>query len=213
MRFYGYYRSSAAYRCRIAFNLKGVVPEFVPVHLRKDEQRRDDYLALNPQGLLPALETGGRLLTQSLAIIEWLDETHPDPPLLPKNAFDRAYIRSLALSIACDIHPLQNLRVLNELKSSFGQDQAGLDAWCRRWIEPGLAAFEATLAKSKTPGAFCFGTTPTLADICLLPQLYSAERFGVEIAGYPNLTRIKASCDAHPAFAAAHPSRQPDAET
>ena len=209
MKFYGYSLSSAVYRCRIAFNLKGVAPEFVSVHLRKGEQRAGPFIGLNPQGLVPALEVDGRVLTQSLAIIEWLDETHPQPLLLPRDPFDRAHVRALAMSIACDIHPLQNLRVLRELKSAYGQDQAGLDAWCRRWIEPGLAALEAMVAKSGKAGAFCFGDTPTLADICLVPQMYSASRFGADTAKLANLTRIMASCDAHPAIAAAHPSLQP----
>ena len=212
MKFYGYFRSSAAYRCRIAFNLKGVAPEFVPVHLRKGEQSADSFLALNPQGLVPALETDGHLLTQSLAIIEWLEETKPEPPLLPKSSLDRAHVRALALSIACDIHPLQNLRVLRHVKSKFDQDQAGLDLWCRHWIEPGLAAFEATLASSGTSGTFCFGDTPTLADICLVPQMFSATRFGADVSKLAHLQRIMTSCNAHTAFAAAHPSRQPDAD-
>jgi maleylacetoacetate isomerase len=212
MRFFGYFRSSAAYRCRIAFNLKGVTPEFVPVHLRKGEQRAADYLKRNPQGLVPALETDGHLLTQSLAIIEWLDETKPTPPLLPRTPLDRAHVRALALSIACDIHPLQNLRVLAYLKNDLKQDQATVDAWCRKWIEGGLAAYEATLVASGTAGKFSFGDTPTLADICLLPQMFSAERFGADIKRLPTLARIKANCDAHPAFANAHPSKQPDAE-
>ena len=208
MKFYGYFRSSAAYRCRIAFNLKGVAPEFVPVHLRKGEQRAATFLALNPQGLVPALEADGHLLTQSLAIIEWLDETKPAPPLLPKDPIARAQVRALALSIACDIHPLQNLRVLRHLKTQFSQDQSGLDQWCRHWVEPGLAAFEATLAKLGTSGKFCFGDTPTLADICLVPQMFSAARFGADISKLANLQRIMASCEAHPAFAAAHPARR-----
>ena len=212
MRFHGYFRSSAAYRCRIAFNLKGVAPEFVSVHLRRGEQRAAAFTALNPQALVPALEADGRLLTQSLAIIEWLDERHPAPPLLPRDPFDRAHVRALALSIACDIHPLQNLRVLAHVKSTYGQEQAGLDAWCRRWIEPGLAAFEATLAKAGTSGKFCFGDTPTLADICLVPQMFSAARFGADVTRLTNIQRIMTACDAHPAFVAAHPSRQPDAE-
>lgn len=212
MKFYGYFRSSAAHRCRIAFNLKSVTPEFVSVHLRKSEQKREPFIGLNPHGLVPALETEGRLLTQSLAIIEWLDETHPDPPLLPRDPFDRAHVRAVAQSIACDIHPLQNLRVLRELKSSLGQDQAGLDAWCRRWIEPGLAAVEDVIARSSASGKFCFGATPTLADICLVPQMHSAIRFGVDTTQFTQLSRIMATCDAEPAFARAHPSLQPDAE-
>ncbi len=212
MRVHGYFRSSAAYRCRIALNLKGVQSDFVSVHLRKGDQRSPGFLAMNPQGLVPALEDGGRVLTQSLAIIEWLDETHPDPPLLPRDPFDRAHVRALALSIACDIHPLQNLRVLKHLKADLGQDQAGLDRWCRHWIEPGLAAFEATIASSGTSGAFCFGDAPVLADICLVPQMFSATRFGADVSKLTNLRRIVASCEAHPAFAAAHPARQPDAE-
>ena len=160
MKFYGYALSSAVYRCRIAFNLKGIAPELVSVHLRKGEQRVAPFIALNPHGLVPALEVGGRVITQSLAIIEWLDETHPTPQLLPRDAIDRAYVRALALSIACDIHPLQNLRVLRDVKARFGQDQAGLDAWCRRWVEPGLAAFEATVAAAGTSGTFGSAHTP-----------------------------------------------------
>jgi maleylacetoacetate isomerase len=212
MRFYGFFRSSAAYRCRIALNLKGVQPELVPVHLRKGEQQGEGYLSLNPQGMVPALETGGQVLTQSLAIIEWLDETRPEPPLLPRDALDRAYVRSLALSIACDVHPLQNLRVLRYLKHELGQDQEGLDRWCRRWIESGLGAFEATVARSGKAGAFCYGDLPTMADICLVPQLFAAARFGADVSGLARIQRISAACDAHPAFAAAHPARQPDTE-
>jgi maleylacetoacetate isomerase len=212
MLFHGYFRSSAAYRCRIAFNLKGVRPDFVSVHLRQGKQWSPEFLKLNPQGLVPALEADGRVLTQSLAIIEWLDETHPTPSLLPRDAFDRAHVRALALSIACEIHPLQNLRVLNHLKTEFGQDQAGLDRWCQQWIEPGLAAFEAAVATSRKSGKFCFGDTPGLADICLVPQMFSAARFGADVSRLTNLQRIMRSCEAHPAFIEAHPSKQPDAE-
>lgn len=212
MQFYGYFRSSAAYRCRIAFNLKGVTPDLVPIHLRRGAQREADFLKLNPQGLVPALDDGEHVFTQSLAIIEWLEETVPEPALLPRAAADRAHVRALALSIACDIHPLQNLRVLSYLRTALGQDQAGLDSWCRHWIETGLGAYEATLAQAGTSGAFSFGDTPTLADICLAPQLFSADRFGADTRGLVNVQRIRASCGAHPAFAAAHPARQPDAE-
>jgi maleylacetoacetate isomerase len=212
MRFYGFFRSSTAYRCRIAFNLKGIQPAMVPVHLPKGEQRSESYLSLNPQGLVPALESGGQVLTQSLAIIEWLDEVFPEPALLPREPFGRAYVRSLALSVACDIHPLQNLRVLRYLKHELGQDQEGLDRWSRRWIESGLEAFETAVARSGKAGAFCCGETPTLADICLVPQLFAAQRFGADVSGLVHLQRIGAACDAHPAFAAAHPARQPEAE-
>lgn len=212
MKFYGYFRSSAAYRCRIAFNLKGVTPETAFIHLRKGEQRGEAFLMRNPQGLVPALEVEGRLLTQSLAIIEWLDETHPSPPLLPADAYDRAFVRSLAQIIACDIHPLQNLRVLNALRADYGLDQSGLDGWCRRWIESGLAAYEARLAQAGTAGAFSFGDSPTLADICLIPQVFSAGRFGADISGLARIARIAAHAAGHPAFAAAHPASQPDTE-
>jgi maleylacetoacetate isomerase len=212
MKFYGYFRSSAAYRCRIAFNLKGVQPTFEPVHLRRGEQRSAVFLALNPHGLVPALAVDDRLLTQSLAIIEWLDETHPQPPFLPADAFGRAEVRALALAVACDIHPLQNLRVLSYLRTELGQDQPGVDRWCRTWIETGLTAFEAALAKTGMTQAFCFGDQPGLADICLAPQVFSAARFGCDIGRLPNIQRIMQACDAHPAFAAAHPARQPDAE-
>lgn len=210
MIFHGYFRSSAAYRCRIAFNLKGVTPEFRPVHLRRGEQRSGAYLAHNPQGLVPALEVDGDVLTQSLAIIEWLDETYSAPPLLPSDRMQRAKARAFAQIIACDIHPLQNLRVLKYLSSEYGQDQAGLDKWCQRWIGDGLAACEELVAGRK--GAFCFGDEPGLADICLVPQFFSAARFGVDTSTMPGLTEIYDACLQLPAFADAHPSRQPDAE-
>ena len=212
MIFHGYFRSSAAYRCRIALNLKGVEPEMAFVHLRKGEQRSTDFLKLNPQGFVPALVADGHVLTQSLAIIEWLEETHPTPALLPRDPFARAHVRALALSIACDIHPLQNLRVLSHLRTELGQDQAQLDTWCRRWIEGGLAAFEAQLNASGSAGKFCHGDTPGLADLCLIPQLFSAARFGADVSGLTTINRIAANCAAHLAFAAAHPSQQPDFE-
>jgi maleylpyruvate isomerase len=212
MKFHGYFRSSAAYRCRIAFNLKGLKPEAASVPLRTGAQTTPEFLTLNPQGLVPALEADGHVLTQSLAIIEWLEETHPAPALLPRDPFDRAHVRAIALAIACEIHPLQNLRVLNHLKATFGQDQDALNRWCRHWIEPGLAAVDAMIAQSGKSGTFCFGDTPGLADICLVPQMFSATRFGADVSRLSNLQRILTACDAHPAFAAAHPSRQPDFE-
>lgn len=213
MRFHGYFRSSSAYRCRIAFNLKGVAPDFVSVHLRRDggRQKTPDYRALNPQALVPALEIDGAVLTQSLAIIEWLDETHPGPRLIPADPLERAHVRAFAQAIACDIHPLHNLRVLDALKSGFGADQAACDAWCQRWITEGLTACEGLLA-TRPETDFCFGGTPTLADICLIPQIFSAKRFGANISGLTRITRIAATCEALTAFAAAHPARQPDSE-
>ncbi len=209
MKFYGYFRSSAAYRCRIAFNLKGVQPEFIAVNLRAGDQKSDAFLDLNPQGLVPMLDTGTDRLTQSMAIIEWLDETHPTPPLLPQDPAARAHVRAFAQIIACDIHPLQNLRVLQFLKGHYGQDQDGLDAWCRNWIAPGLAACEA-MAAARPQGAFAFGDTPGLAEILLVPQMFSAERFHLDLAAFPRLNAIRAACAALPAFADAHPARQPD---
>jgi maleylpyruvate isomerase len=213
MKFYGYFRSSAAYRCRIAFNLKGVSPEVIHVHLRKGEQRQDDFLAINPHGLVPALDIDGHLLTQSLAIIEWLEETHPEPRLLPVDALDKAHVRSLALSIACDIHPLQNLRVLNHVRDAYGQDQAGMFDWARHFVAIGLASLEAQITASGKAGAFCFGDTPSLADVCLVPQMYSAKRFNVDVSALPTLNRINARCEELPAFQAAHPEQQPDYES
>lgn len=211
MTFYGYFRSSAAYRCRIAFNLKGLAPPLVPVHLRRGEQRADAFRMVNPQGLVPALVEDGTILTQSLAIIEWLNETHPEPPLLPDEPAARARARAFALAICCDIHPLQNLRVLEYLKRAFGADQAALDAWCRHWIGDGLAACEALLDR-EPEAPFAFGDRPGIAEICLIPQMFSADRFGVDLSDLPRLQRLREACEALPAFADAHPLRQPDSE-
>lgn len=215
MIFHGYFRSSAAYRCRIAFNLKGLAPEFAPVHLVRGggEQKADAYRRVNPQMLVPALVDGDLTLTQSLAIIEWLDETHPAPPFLPDNPALRAKVRAFAYAIACDIHPLQNLRVLDYLRAEYGEDQQGVERWCQRWLGEGLAACEALLAREPRRGPFCYGETPGLADICLVPQLFSARRFNVPLDGMERLLEIDAACAAIAAFANAHPSRQPDAET
>ena len=213
IRFHGYFRSSSAYRCRIAFNLKGIGYDFTSVHLRRGggEQKTPEYRALNPQALVPTLEEGAFTLTQSLAIIEWLDETQPGPKLLPEDANLRAEVRAFAQVIACDVHPLQNLRVLDYLKGTFGADQAALDAWCGRWITDGLAACEALLAK-RPATTYCFGETPTLADICLIPQVFSASRFGVSLEAMPRVRAVAAACEALPAFAAAAPKNQPDWE-
>ena len=212
MRFHGYFRSSAAWRCRIGFALKGLAPDFVPVHLRKGEQRAADFLDLAPQGLVPALEFDGRALTQSLAILEWLEETHPTPPLLPADPFDRAEVRAFALAVACDIHPVNNLRILNYLKDPLGHDQGQVDAWYRHWCREGLAALEVTAARNADRGRFTFGDAPGLADVCLVPQLANARRFGTDLAPYPRLLAIETAAYELEAFRSAKPDRQPDAE-
>jgi maleylacetoacetate isomerase len=211
MTFHGYFRSSAAYRVRIALKLKGLAPDFVAVHLRRGDQKADDYRAVNPQGLVPALEVDGLVLTQSLAIVEWLDETWPEPPLLPRDKDIRARARAFAQAIACDIHPLQNLRVLRYLKRELGQEQDGLDAWCRHWVGEGLAACERLLAR-EPQSAYAFGDAPGIAEICLVPQMFSADRFGVDLTAMPRLRALRDACEALTAFADAHPARQPDAE-
>jgi len=213
VKLYDYFRSSAAYRVRIALNLKGIAAERVFVHLRRGAQRDDDYLALNPQGLVPTLVTdAGDVLTQSLAIIEWLDESFRKPPLLPEDAAGRARVRSLALAIACDIHPIDNLRVLNYLSGTLGVSDAQRQGWYKYWIDIGLEALEARLAREKETGRFCHGELPTLADICLVPQLANARRVAFDFSPYPTLLRIEAACAALPAFADAAPAKQPDAE-
>jgi maleylpyruvate isomerase len=210
MRLHGYFRSSAAYRVRIALNLKGIAYEQVSHHLRKGEQRAQAYLALNPQGFVPALVLDdGTVLTQSLAIVEWLDETRPAPPLLPSAPLARARVRAFALAIACDVHPVQNLKVLKRLRK-LGHEQDAIDEWAAWANREGLAACETLVAAE--PGPFCFGGSPTLADICLVPQLANARRFGVDVAAYPRLLAAEAAARALPAFAEAAPERQPDAE-
>jgi len=214
MKLYDYYRSSAAYRVRIALNLKGVVPdERTFVHLRMGNQRAQDYLTLNPQGLVPALQLDeAHVLTQSLAICEYLEETHPTPPLLPADPLGRARVRAIALAIACEIHPLNNLRVLNYLLHTLGVSPAQKDGWYKYWVDVGLEALETQLAREPATGRFCHGDAPTLADVCLVPQLANARRVKIDLAPYPTLLRIDAECRALPAFAAAAPERQPDAE-
>ena len=209
MRLHGYFRSSAAYRVRIALNLKGVSAEHAFRHLRKGEHRAADYLAMNPQGLVPTLELdNGALLTQSLAIVEWLDETHPTPALLPADPLQRARVRAVALAIACETHPLQNLRILGWVRELGGEEAA--QAWAKRVNAEGLAACEKLIANE--PGPFCFGAQPTLADICVIPQLGNARRFGVDLSGFPRLLQAEAACKALPAFADAAPEKQGDAE-
>lgn len=212
-KLYGYFRSSSSYRCRIAFNLKGMRYDFHPVHLKNGEQKSDAFAALNPQRLLPVLVTkGGAEITQSIAILEWLEERRPNPPLLPKNSNLRAQERAFCQVIACEIHPLQNLRILDYLKAELGADQAQIDAWLHRWIYEGLEACEGLLAKRTETFDFCFGRTPGMADICLVPQVFSAQRFGVDISGLTRINAIYDRCAALPAFADAHPTKQPDYE-
>jgi len=211
MKLYGYFRSSAAYRVRIAINLKGLSVEHIPVHLLKDggQQKLPAYLARNPQGLVPALELDdGAILTQSLAIIEYLDALQPSPRLVPIDPIAAAKVRAVALAVACDIHPLNNLRVLNYLKGPLQRSQEEIDAWIRHWIlAGGLNAVEQMLPG----GDFCFGDAPSLADCCLIPQLFNARRFNLELDHLPKILRVEKSCEKIAAFAAAHPSRQPDA--
>jgi maleylpyruvate isomerase len=213
MKLIGYFRSSAAFRVRIALNVKGIAVEHASRHLRKGEQAAPDYAALNPQKLVPAmvLDTG-EVLTQSLAILEYLEETHPEPPLLPKDPADRARVRALALIVSADIHPIQNLRVMNYLRERFDQTEESAFAWSRHWIETGFDAYEATIARDPKTGAFSHGDRPTFADLCLVPQVFNAARFKVDMARYPTIQRIFATCMKHPAFDAAQPARQPDAE-
>ena len=210
MILHGYFRSSASWRVRIALGLKGLSAQTVSHHLRKGEQRASDFLGLNPQGLVPALVLdNGAVLTQSLAMIEYLDETHPEPALLPKDALRRAKVRAFAEAIACDLHPVQNLKVLQALRAG-GFSEDAVNAWARQVNAEGLDACEKLLADEQGP--FCFGATPTLADICLVPQLGNARRFGADVSGWTKLLRAEAACRELPAFQAAAPDRQPDAE-
>jgi maleylacetoacetate isomerase len=215
LQLFSYWRSSAAYRVRIGLNLKGLVYELVPVHLLRDggEQHRPEYRKANPQGLVPVLQHGQRMFRQSLAILEYLDEMWPRPTLLPATARERQRVRALAQLVACDIHPLNNLRVLQYFERTWGVPQSERDEWVRHWIGDGLAAFEAMLADHPSTGTFCEGNTPTLADCCLVPQIYNARRFGLPLEGYPTLLRIEQACLALPAFDSARPERQPDAPT
>jgi len=208
---YSYWRSSAAYRVRIGLNLKGLAYTQITVDLARGQQHGEDYAALNPQHLVPSLEHQGHVLHQSLAILEYLDQTWPAPALLPEDARERARVRALAQLIACDIHPLNNLRVLQYLDRSLSQPPAARADWMRHWMQTGFAALETRLAESARGGDFCAGPAPTLADCCLIPQLYNARRFAIDLSDYPRLTRIEAACLALPAFAAAIPERQPDA--
>ncbi len=207
---HGYWRSTTAYRVRVALALKGVAYAQVTHDLRKGAQREAGYRSLNPQGLVPALETDGAVLTQSPAILEWIEETYPDPRLLPVDAEGRAIVRAMAATIACDIHPVNNLRILSALRTEFGADEAAVNRWIARWIGDGFAALETQIARYGD--GFAFGATPTIADCHLVPQVYSAERFAVDLSLYPKLKAAAENARALPAFAAAHPDRQPDAD-
>jgi maleylacetoacetate isomerase len=214
MKLYTYFRSSAAYRVRIALNLKGLPYEAVPVHLLKGggEQLKDEYRALNPSALVPTLQDEGATLTQSMAILEYLEETHPALPLLPSDPIDRARVRALAQMVACDIHPLNNLRILRYLVRTLGIGDDAKNEWYRHWVKEGFAALEAHLARDPAPGRFCHGDTPTFADCFLVPQVYNASRFDIDMMPYPRIAAIDAACAELPAFQAAHPAQQPDAD-
>ena len=212
LRLFSFWRSSAAYRVRIALAVKGLRYEQVATHLGRGAQRAADFVGRNPQGFVPALDEDGFVLGESLAIIEYLDETQPEPPLLPAGSRDRAVVRSMAQFIACDIHPLNNLRVLNYLKGPLGQDQDSVNRWYRHWIGEGFAGLEVLARRHSGDGAHLFGASVTLADVCLVPQLYNARRFDTDLTPFPTLVAIGAALAARPAFAAAAPEAQPDAE-
>ncbi|NTV10032.1 MAG: maleylacetoacetate isomerase [Zoogloea sp.] len=209
---YSYFRSSASYRVRIALELKGLDYRIEPVHLVRGEQRSPGYLALNPAGLVPALADDGQVFTQSLAILEYLDETHPQPPLLPAAAPDRARVRAIALTVACEVHPLNNLSVLKYLKETLGLNEDATHAWYRHWVEQGLATVEQLLAADPRTGACCHGDAPTLADCCLVPQVFNARRFACSLEHVPTVTRIYEHCMTLEAFRLAAPGVQPDAQ-
>ena len=209
MKLHGYFRSSASYWVRIALNLKGLSADHLPHHLRKGEQRDPAYLKINPQGLVPTLQDTGAVITQSLAIMEWLEETHPEPPLLPKDPLRRAHVRAFAMALACDTHPVQNLKVLARLRQ-LGLPEEKVTEWAAWANREGLSACEILIANENGP--FCFGTAPTMADLCLVPQLANARRFGVDVSIFPRLLMAEAAARDNKAFADAAPERQPDAE-
>ena len=212
MRLYGFFRSSAAFRVRIALGLKGLEAENVFIHLRRNEQRATDFLEVNPQGLVPALEEEGQVIIQSLAICEYLDETHPEPPILPGHPADRARVRALAEIVACDVHPLNNLRVLRYLAAPLKHDEATVAKWYNHWIAAGFEGFEKIVASDGQAGKFCHGDTPTLADICLVPQVYNARRLKVPLDRFPTIVAVDAACMKVEAFRLSAPENQPDAE-
>jgi maleylacetoacetate isomerase len=214
VKLYSFFRSSAAYRARIALNVKGLQYEYVAKHLVKNggEHRSADYLAINPQGFIPALEHDGVLITQSVAIIEYLDEVFPSPPFLPKRPVDRAAVRAMSLLVACDIHPLNNLRVLNYLKSPLSQSTEAIADWYKNWIAEGFLALEQLIAKHSSDGRYCFGNTVTMADVLLVPQVANSRRYQMDLTPYPTLKKVTIHLESLPAFLAARPEVQPDAE-
>jgi maleylacetoacetate isomerase len=211
MQLYTFFRSSAAFRVRIALNLKGQRYDSIGKVFANNEHRAADYLALNPQGLIPALATDGTVLSQSLAIIEYLDERYPTPPLLPADPIGRAQVRSMAMAIACDIHPLNNLRVLNYLRGELGQTEEVVNKWYRHWITAGFEGLEVEARRHSRAQRYCFGDAVSLADVCLLPQMFNARRFKTDLTPFPTLVAIAAHLEALPEFAAARPEVQPDA--
>lgn len=210
MQLFGYYRSSATYRIRIVLNIKTIDWQYHAVDLTRNEQQAEQFRSINPAGLVPVLDTGDALLAQSAAIAEYLDERFPQPPLLPADPVARAQVREMMHSIGCDIHPLQNLRVLRYLRSEYSQDDDGIAQWCRNWIGAGFAVFEKLAAKHSAGGRHCFGDSLTMADAWLIPQVYNARRYALDLAPYPLIAAIDRHCTALPAFAAAHPDRQSD---
>ena len=211
MKLYNFFRSGTSHRLRIALNLKGIATDYVAVDLRVDEQQGDAFKSVNPQQMVPALDTGEQVLIQSPAIIEWLEEKHPTPALLPAGVDDRARVRALAALVGCDIHPLNNRRVLQTLRQQFGANEDTINAWCATWISAGFDAYEALIAADTRRGHFSFGDTPTLADVYLIPQVESARRFKVDMARWPLISAIDAACNALEAFQKAAPTAQPDA--
>ncbi len=211
MKLYNFWRSGTSHRTRIALNLKGLSTEYVAVHLGKEEHLKDAFKAVNPQQLVPALETGSEVLIQSPAILEWLEERYPTPPLLPQDASGRARVRALAAIVGCDIHPINNRRILEYLRKTFGANEDAINAWCGTWISAGFDAYEALLAADTQRGRFSFGDAPTLADCYLIPQVESARRFKVDLTKWPLIMGVEKACMALEAFQKAAPSQQPDA--
>lgn len=211
MKLYNFFRSGTSHRLRIALNLKGLQTQYMPVDLRTEQHLKDEFKAVNPQMLVPALEADGKVLIQSPAIIEWLEETHPAPALLPGNAGDRARVRALAAIVGCDIHPINNRRILEYLRHEFGANDDAVNAWCATWVTAGFDAYEALLAGDSQRGRFSFGDAPTLADVYLIPQVESARRFKVDLARWPLISAVDSACTTLEAFAKAAPAVQPDA--